>query len=145
MSLQQIRSLPEEKRYGLYAALESLYRKLDTELGDLPQPCTGCGACCHFSEAEHRLYGSSLELAFLQERHPSPKLHPEDRCPHQVNKKCTVRDERLIGCRTFFRLHSQEDSEASQRLYEAYLGKLKSLYREWGLDWEYRDLMTLYS
>lgn len=145
MSLQQILSLPDRERQHLYTELREIYNDLDEELSHHPQPCTGCGACCHFSQAEHRLYGSSLELAYLKEHHPSPGLHGEDRCPHQVNLSCTVRGERLIGCRTYFRLHSKEESEAVEKLYEIYLGRLKQLYRDRGLDWEYRDLMSIYS
>ena len=144
LSLQQILSLPTETRHKLYDSLTKIYVELEKELEAHPQPCTGCGECCHFEKAGHRLYGSSLELAFLKEKHPSPTLHEEDRCPHQIEKSCSVRHERLIGCRTFFRLHSQGETEAVEELYEKFLGKLKKLYRESELEWEYRDLMSLY-
>lgn len=145
MSLNQILALPTETKEKLFEALRQLYADLDKELKNHPQPCTGCGGCCHFSKAEHRLYGSSLELALMMETHPNPQIHDEDRCPHQVGLACQVREERLIGCRTFFRLHTKSQSMAAEELHETFLSRLKDLHRQWDLDWEYRDLMSLYS
>ena len=143
MSLQQIQSLPATKRQELYGALQDIYAELDQKLALIPQPCTACGACCHFTKSEHRLYVSSLEMAYLLEEHPWPSDYDnEDRCPYQVEGKCSVRKERMIGCRTFFRLHEPQHRLIAEDLYAEALAKIKSIYKSEGLPWEYRDLMS---
>jgi Fe-S-cluster containining protein len=143
MSIENIRSLPHDQKEHLYNELTRIYQHLDSELSKIPQPCTGCGECCHFEKAEHRLYGSSLELAMLLDR-AGDRSKTEDRCPYQIEGKCTVRQERLIGCRTYYRLHTKEDQVKAETLYEKALDRLKALMKVEGLTWEYRDLMSCF-
>ena len=143
MSLQQLQALPSFKRQELFGLLRKIYQELDKKLALIPQPCTACGACCHFSKSEHRLYVSSLEMAMLLEQHPWPKsAQLEDRCPYQKDGKCSVRLERMIGCRTFFRLHEPQDRNQAEDFYAEALAKIKNIYKSGGISWEYRDLMS---
>jgi Fe-S-cluster containining protein len=143
MSLIQIASLSPSRQQELFLDLRKIYSELDQALASLPQPCTACGQCCNFEKTEHRLYATSLELALLLEHHPNPPFTEEDRCPYQIEGKCSVRHERMIGCRTFFRLHTEEAREKAEAFYAEALAKVKNLYKSEGLDWEYRDLMSL--
>ena len=123
--------------------LKCIYQELDNKLSLIPQPCTACGACCHFAKSEHRLYISSLEMALLLEKHPWPHgADQEDRCPYQKESKCSVRSERMIGCRTFYRLHERKDRNQAEDFYAEALAKIKDIYKSEGISWEYRDLMS---
>jgi Fe-S-cluster containining protein len=149
MSLSEIQHLSPGDQLEVFNELKDIYRQLEKELDQIPRPCEACGECCQFDKAEHRLYGSGLELAFLNAHHPiSSKTEsgssPEDRCPHQKNGKCTVREHRLIGCRTYYRLHAKKDRILAEEAYERALDKVKCISNAKGLTWEYRDLMSLY-
>lgn len=143
MSINQIRSLKASKKEWLYQQLNSIYKKLDQNLSSIPQPCTGCGECCNFSKAEHRLYGSSLELAMLLDK-AEKKSKDLDQCPYQIEGKCSIRDLRLIGCRTYYRLHNKVHQEQAEIFYEEALKAVKELLSEEGLAWEYKDLMSCF-
>ncbi len=141
MSTDHIRSLEPRKKEWLYQQMQLIYHKLDKNLSSIPQPCTGCGQCCNFSEAEHRLYGSSLELAMLLDK-AGEKTKERDQCPYQIEGKCSVREVRLIGCRTYYRLHNKGDQEKAEAFYEQALNAVKELLSQEGLSWEYKDLMS---
>lgn len=122
-------------------ALELIYKKLHEQLKSLPCPCDACGACCQFSNAEHRLYISELELTYVLKKYEIPKIEG-DVCPFMVDEKCTVRDRRMLGCRSYFRAHSQEDHVRAEALYEKALKEIKALYSQYNLKWVYKDLMV---
>lgn len=143
MSVEVLKNLRKEEKDTLFNELAILYKRIDDELACLPKPCTACGMCCHFDLAEHRLYISSLEYSYLAEKYAINEISG-DVCPHMVNKNCTVRDRRMIGCRTYFRLHNEIDSETAEQLYEKYLKLIKDLYKKNGIPWEYRDLMSYF-
>lgn len=145
MSVSDILALSSEEKEALFEQLKIIYAELEEELDQRERPCTACGKCCHFTQAEHRLYASSLELAYLWDRHPHQEAIKEDRCPYQVEGQCSVRHERLIGCRTYYRLHQDDDRQAAEAAYEKALDKIKSILRKNNIDWEYRDLMSLFS
>lgn len=140
LSLFEINQLSSEKKNTLYQKLEQIYSELDSDLKKIDNPCTGCGMCCNFEKAEHRLYICSLEFLYLEDKY-SKIITEADICPFLVNSQCSVRDRRMIGCRTYFRLHSEKDRQHAESLYEIYLKKLKKLYLEEKITWEYRDFM----
>jgi Fe-S-cluster containining protein len=144
MSIEFIQQLPPQQKEKLYQELQSIYDELEQTLETIPRPCQACGACCQFSSAEHRLYGSGLELANLLDHHPHLDPAKEDRCPYQIEGKCTVRTNRLIGCRTYYRLHENKDRVLAEEAYEVALAKVKRLHLREGIPWEYRDIMSLF-
>lgn len=140
MSLFEINQLSSEKKNALFKKLEQLYNELDDDLNKTDKPCTGCGMCCDFEKAEHRLYISSLEFLYLTHKYKK-KTSQTDTCPYLIDSKCSVRDRRMIGCRSYFRLHTEKDRLYAESLYEIYLKKLKVLYATEKINWEYRDFM----
>ena len=144
MSIEIIRQFPAQRKQKLYQELQNIYQELEKTLETIPRPCEACGACCQFSQAEHRLYGSGLELANLMDHHPHLAPVQEDRCPHQVEGKCTVRANRLIGCRTYYRLHQKKDRLKAEEAYEIALAKVKDIHLREGIPWEYRDIMSVF-
>jgi len=126
----------------LYEKLNKLYQDFEQDFDTLPKPCTQCGSCCHFDTFGHKLYVSSLEFAYVSEHKLIPKIVNSGHCPYLKGQHCEARNFRMLGCRTFFRLHQPEDSERAQALYETYLKKLKDLYLDHNIQWEYKDLMV---
>jgi Fe-S-cluster containining protein len=137
----QIQNLEPDQKNKCFLELSEIYQKIDSDLSKLEQPCTGCGMCCDFKQAEHRLYISSLEFIYLIEHNKLNDFKNNDICPYRINGKCSVREHRMIGCRTYFRLHTEKDREKSEGIYEKYLKELKLLYQKYDIPWEYRDLM----
>lgn len=144
MSLLTIQSLHSDQKLKLFDRLESLYKNLGQDLKQLPQPCTTCGNCCNFQKAEHRLYVTSLEMAYLLEHAPNfnPHLLEKDICPYQLNHLCSVRNHRMLGCRTFFSKHKAEDRIRFETIHEKYLAKIRIIYKEEQLKWEYKDVIS---
>src|SRR5262249_62411419 len=95
--------------------------------------------CRRFKESAHVLYLSATEAEFLLETAP-PYTTPvsPDGCPFQVDKLCTARDERPLGCRIYFCDPAYQ--ETGNALTESSLAKLKRLADEHGLEWRYAPL-----
>ena len=86
------------------AAMHDLYARLDAEIAGHAPVCTNRGACCKFDAFGHRLYVTSIELAYFLARSEGPLLAPPDRsfCPYQQGGKCHARSARPAACRVFF-------------------------------------------
>jgi Fe-S-cluster containining protein len=137
-----IKKLSDLQRFALYEKLNKLYQDFEHDFEGIPKPCTQCGSCCHFDTFGHKLYISSLEFAYVSEHKLIPEIVDHAHCPFLKGQLCEARDFRMLGCRTFFRLHQPEDTEKAQTLYETYLKKLKDLYLANDIQWEYKDLMV---
>jgi Fe-S-cluster containining protein len=102
-----------------FAALEAIYRRLDTIVAQNGPRCDASGRCCRFDSYGHQMYVSTLEMEYFAhgmgltpvapddaqtnppKRIALPQL-PSDGCPWQVNGLCTARDVRPLGCRIYF-------------------------------------------
>src|SRR5690606_10959533 len=60
--------------------------------------------CCRFESYGHRLYVTTVELAYFLANLTEPLKAPPDRgfCPYQVEGRCTARAARPAGCRIYF-------------------------------------------
>lgn len=135
-------ALPREEKERLYEVLRGVYAELEKQLDQEERPCTSCGACCRFSEAGHRLYVSSLEAAWVLEAHKPRGDLGQDVCPFLTSEHhCGVRERRMVGCRTYYRLHQRDLQLRSEDLCNEATGKIKSLCRERGWDFSYVDWM----
>lgn len=121
------------------AALEGLYSDVDAELAAIGQACRACGICCHFDRYGHRLYVTTLELAFLVSRGPAlPTAATVGRCPYQRDSACTARAYRSLGCRVFSCLPANQTAERD--LYDSFHRRIRDLHRRFGLPYYYVDL-----
>src|SRR5262249_49368564 len=59
-------------------------------------------------------------------------------CPFQKDKLCTAREPRPLGCRVYFCDPAYQ--ETCHQITETYLGKLKALAEEQGIEWRYAPL-----
>ena len=83
-------------------ALAAIYAEADAELAAVPARCWGGGACCRFDIADHRLYVTTAELAFLALAGTPPSPIRPGRCPYQLGPRYTARANRPLGCRIYF-------------------------------------------
>jgi len=120
--------------------LEALYQELDREVRSLGVGCWLRGDCCDFERCEHRLYASTVELAYVKETHPEA-FPPDSRlCPFWKEGKCTERERRPLGCRTYF--CDTRYREPLQELYEKYHRRISALAEEHGFRWRYQPFVA---
>ena len=143
-NLVMICEITDEVKIQIIQDIDNLYERLTQELATLPSPCTSCGFCCHFDKAQHFLYVSTLEMVYLFDKYELPEVKVDGVCPYLRNNMCSVRDRRMIGCRTYFRLHNKEQTIAAEAIYEKYLLEMKELHRKYGIAWNYQDCMNIF-
>ncbi|MCX7700094.1 MAG: hypothetical protein N2039_04395 [Gemmataceae bacterium] len=119
--------------------LLQLYAEVDAEVQAAGPRCDQSGRCCRFTEWGHVLFLSSLEAEHLLASAPafSRPVSP-DGCPFQVDRLCTAREVRPLGCRIYFCDPTYQ--ETGQRIMERAIQRLKRLYEEEGLPWHYAPL-----
>lgn len=113
-----------------------LYRSVDAEIAGENPKCDVSGRCCRFTEYGHTLFLSSVEAELLFERAPESKTDAE--CPYQIDRLCTARDRRPLGCRTYF--CDPKFAARMPEITEAAVSRLKALHDAWGRPWDYRPL-----
>lgn len=124
---------------AISAELDALYKSLDADVARAGPRCDLSGRCCRFAEYGHTLFVSRLEAdRLLGAGLPEGAAVDPGGCPFQVERLCTARDRRPIGCRVFFcdPAYSRRQSELS----EMYIRRIKELHDRHGIPWEYRPL-----
>jgi Fe-S-cluster containining protein len=122
--------------------LINIYNELDLELSKINPGCDSCGDCCHFDEFGHELYTSTIEVDYILENVNVPPFDPDQRaCPFLIEKKCTIREHRTLGCRVFF--CNPDYKETSYEIYDKYYKKIKDLATESQTEWNYAPMMKL--
>jgi hypothetical protein len=116
-----------------------LYREVDADVAEAGPVCIASGRCCRFKEYGHTLFISNLEADVLLTDAPpyTPPVSP-DFCPFQQSNLCTAREPRPLGCRIYFCDPAYQ--EKGKELSEKYVGKLKDLANEYGIEWQYAPL-----
>lgn len=118
-------------RERAFALLEEVYRDLDEFLERARPVCILRGVCCRFEEAGHELYATGLETDYAAHRHPdAPEPEAEGRCPYHVAGRCTAREGRPLGCRTYFCDRNTES--VLQEAHEHFLARIRKIERETG-------------
>ncbi|MFO0945838.1 MAG: hypothetical protein U1D30_07830 [Planctomycetota bacterium] len=119
--------------------LRETYARLDAEVAVYQPRCDASGRCCRFEEYGHTLFLSELEAELLFE--PGIPLDlPITRanCPYQVERFCTARERRPMGCRVYF--CDPAFAEKQVELSEKYIRELKDLHVNLGRPWRYAPL-----
>ena len=121
---------PAERRAGALRELEALYAEVDAFVERARPVCILRGSCCRFEEAGHRLYATALEADYAAARHPeAPEPEAEGRCPYHVGGRCTAREGRPLGCRTYF--CDARTRSVLEEATEHFLGRLRAIERAW--------------
>ena len=124
---------------GFCDEIQAIYGQVDGELASLGVTCMGGGACCKFDLAGHRLYVSAGELAVLTKSAlPDISRCHNLRCPYQVGPRCYARQNRPLGCRTYF--CRAGTNSLPQELYERFHQQIKNAHQRHRLAYRYVEL-----
>ncbi len=132
----------------LLEKVAEIYTWLNAQIRDnnlLTGQCNACGKCCDFGSPDqgfdHRLFVTSPELKYLTANLGAENIKsmPTNRCPYNIDGKCTVYEYRFAGCRIFY---CNADPDFQSELSESALEKLKSLCVEFQIPYHYTDLAT---
>lgn len=115
--------------------VEAVYRDVDQAVRALGVACWVRGDCCDFERSEHRLYASTVEIAYTREKHPAPFPGGSVLCPFWRQGKCTERERRPLGCRTYFCDARYRDQ--LQDLYEQGHRRLRRAAERHDFPWAY--------
>ncbi len=119
-----------------------IYKKLDTELAGTNPGCDACGTCCHFDTFGHELYVSTIEVNYILRNVKVPPFEPDQGiCPFLVNKRCTIREYRTLGCRAFFCNPYYKDT--LQEIYNKYYKMIKDIAVRNQIEWHYAPMIKL--
>jgi hypothetical protein len=121
----------------LVRELTRLYRELDQEIAARGWHCRACGECCHFARHGHELFCSQVEADWLSGPDEFARETDDSVCMFFGKVRCTRRDRRTLGCRTYF---CGAPAEEMSLLAESFLGRLKSLHERLGVPWRYDRL-----
>ncbi len=131
----------------LLGKVAEIYTWLNAQIRDnnkLTGQCKACGKCCDFDKFDHHLFVTPPELMYLttgqQATNPGAeniKSMPTNRCPYNIDGKCTVYEYRFASCRIFY---CKADVDFQGELSESALEKLKSLCTEFQIPYHYTDL-----
>ena len=115
-----------EARAAAFAELEALYEEVDEWVAGGRPVCLARGVCCRFEEAGHELWATALEADYCAARHPEPP-RPEapGRCAFHVEGRCTAREGRPLGCRTYFCHDGYRD--ALEAGHERFLARIREI------------------
>ena len=122
--------------------IAEVYNKLDIELAKIDPGCDTCGTCCHFDTFDHELYASTVEVNYILENVEVASVDPEQRtCPFLIEKKCTIREHRTLGCRVFFCNPDYKDT--SHEIYNKYYKMIKDIAIKNQIEWRYAPMVKL--
>jgi Fe-S-cluster containining protein len=126
-------------RDELFRRVRAIYSDADAAVAGAGPRCDASGRCCRFAEWGHVLFLSHLEAEVLLADAPAyPQPVSADACPFQVEKLCTAREPRPLGCRVYFCDPAYQ--ERGQEIMENALRRLKELADEAGAGWRYAPL-----
>ncbi|WP_419191180.1 YkgJ family cysteine cluster protein [Saltatorellus ferox] len=117
------------QREAAFARLEAIYAELEELLAAVRPVCIARGVCCRFEEADHVLYSTGLEADYAAAKKPvAPAPEAEGRCPYHVAGRCTAREGRPLGCRTYYCDPTLQD--ALEATHERLLGEIRQIERD---------------
>ncbi len=132
-------------RPEVHAALAQFYATIDADVASRNPACELSGRCCRFDQYGHRLYVTSLEIAWMLRQFGGPAadrlqeatLPANEGCPFQVGKLCSVHALRPLGCRLYF----CDPSAAGwlNTVHEQYLGVLRGIHDNHGIAYHYQE------
>ena len=122
--------------------LLDIYLEVEANLLGRGFRCEACGQCCDFVRNDYRLYASRLE-SDLVVRHTGrqPELVDGRCCFQDASGRCTIREWRPLGCRTYFCSkaagNEPEQRHAFESIHENALRRIRELTEQLGMEWEY--------
>ena len=125
---------------SLFRELEAIYERADADIQQTGAPCFVRGVCCDFETAEHVLYASSVEIAWVQEGHPEASVGASPLCPFWKDGLCTERERRPLGCRTYFCDPAYRDRVGA--VYEKHHAAIRESAVRHGVEYRYEPFVA---
>lgn len=126
------REVDPAARAAAFEELRALYREVDAVIERSHSVCLARGLCCRFEEAGHELYATALEADFAAATEPAaPPPEAPGRCPYHVAGRCTAREARPLGCRTYF--CDPQTQPALEAQHELFLRRIREIAARAGL------------
>lgn len=120
-----------EARDAAFRELEALYEEVDAFVEKSRSVCIRRGVCCRFEDAGHQLYATALEADYAAACHPeAPPPEGEGRCAYHVQGRCTAREGRPLGCRTYF--CDTRTTSVLAEAHEHFLARIREIARKHG-------------
>jgi len=118
-------------------AVDQVYRWIEEQ--GIEHTCTGCGDCCNFTEFDHLLFVTGVELIHFAHSIGTENIKSmnDGVCPYRVDNKCSIYEYRFAGCRIF---QCKGSDEQQGEVMEKALVKLKQIGEKFGVDYSYMDL-----
>ncbi len=154
------------RRPEVLAAMQRLYEEADRAIAEQNATCWNSGECCRFGRYGHRLFVTTLEVAFYVAKNEDDSTqHPAhdaftrheptllslpvynesaaaaDTCPHAYEGRCHVRGSRPLGCRIFYCDPAAQHWQGP--MTEAYLTQLRMLHEQYEVPYVYADWMSV--
>lgn len=128
-----------QARPEFMASMRQLLQQAQCQMDASGLTCLGGGCCCRFDLAGHALYVSVGELAIIASgKPPCPANLHLRRCPFQVGPRCLARDDRPLGCRTFF---CRDAAHIGNDCYEQVHAMIQQLHKSHGLPYHYVNMI----
>jgi len=129
----------KENNQVLIRQVQEIYDWLDEQLKAQSPDCVACGKCCDFDSFGHRLFVTTPEILFFENKIGSRdiKKMAGGRCIYQADGKCSVYQYRFAGCRIF---DCKANPDFQSDLTETVIKKFKSLCEEYEVPYRYVDL-----
>lgn len=132
----------EAQRQEAFARLEQIYADLEATLAAVRPVCIARGVCCRFEEADHVLYATGLEADYAASKLPeAPAPEADGRCPYHVAGRCTAREGRPLGCRTYY--CDPTMLPALEATHERLLGRIREIEEDLGYPVSYAPFPAL--
>jgi len=125
------------QRADVIEAMHRFYLEVTRRVAAHGATCWNRGACCRFGQYGHRLYVTSLEVAFYLSGGCEADPADTDACPHARDGRCHVRDLRPMGCRVFYCDPGAQEWQGP--LTEELLAKLRRLHEQLDVPYAYVD------
>lgn len=133
--------LQAARRAEVIAAMSSFYAEADRRIAERGATCWNKGECCRFGEFGHRLYVTTLEIAYHLAIAGPPPPGSADTCPYAHHGRCHARQTRPLGCRVFFCDPAAKDWQGP--LTEELLTRLRTMHESLGVHYIYADWIAL--
>ncbi len=125
------------QRADVAEAMRRFYEEVDRRVAAHGATCWNRGECCRFGQYGHRLYVTSLEVAYYLTGGPAANPAGTDACPHARDGCCHVRDLRPMGCRVFYCDPAAQEWQGP--LTEELLAELRRLHEQLDVPYVYVD------
>ncbi len=127
---------------GLAERMEAFYIGIDAAVAARAPACLNRGDCCRFDAYDHRLYVTTVELAYFVRGLREQWRPADDRgaCPFQIAGLCAARSHRPMGCRVFFCDPAAQTWQNAE--YERLLAELKTICEAFDVDYRYVEWLS---